>query len=612
VAKHNLSFTTLFREPRILPALLENTPWRDFHSLTCTCRAFRYLLSSTALKDGVLSEFVPGYRHGLRERDMQRFQDIPVTMHDLDMLRERPFLFFFGLGGQRSYPYPGASLQLPLHLYPMHALAPLSNPALSPEQVTLMARLRLLTQAHSRFILLLQSMVHSSSSPLPRESPEWKWTARERGIQSAARELIFPPPLSYTRTSVTKDDTEAIDAVAWTVNRHSGRNGIFGAKAVLKKKARVSFNAKVIRRISLFGRTERAPHPPPTQRVMQLYSGSWRRSLYAPQDTQDKLEPPQPRFRCGDNTSCDSSNASISSKSRHFSRDSSAGEPPPLNNFVATSPHDLRMSSSRTRAPVLRVFVPCSELSLPCIQACEEQLIDAGLWDYLSMGDIICNLGYVPATRDTSMSEDGPLEFGDPNRTTTTVTRWLIFNGDCLVQFSPPESPPLDDPLLLPSPFYFVHIIPASVNPKYNLTLRPNENIPELTLARFPTKIPSRHSANGYVVVKKYVWVARIWQPQVFDMGEGWLGDWILESEGTMEGRQTILDCLQGKTTSKWTCEVVKEKSGGRRVWLKLVALPHLLSLACRAHRRLLTDRLLSTTRPTLVTRETVLTLTSN
>ena len=58
--------------------------------------------------------------------------------------------------------------------------------------------------------------------------------------------------------------------------------------------------------------------------------------------------------------------------------------------------HELFMATSRVRAPVLRVFVPCTELDEAAISDCEDALMRAGLWEHLSDGDVVCKFGYVP------------------------------------------------------------------------------------------------------------------------------------------------------------------------------------------------------------------------
>jgi len=192
---------------------------------------------------------------------------------------------------------------------------------------------------------------------------------------------------------------------------------------------------------------------------------------------------------------------------------------------------------------------------------CEDQLVDAGLWQHLSTGDIICNLGFVPFTDDSDGSE--ATESADSGRRT-----WLVYNGYNLVTFSPPEPPPFEGSLVLPSPFYYAHILPPLTNPLYIFRVPACDQIPRLNLMHTTTKVPSPHSPKGHALVKKYVWTARVWRYATEGLGEGWLGEWILEGEGTEEGKNVLLDCLSGSEVQRqW--ELVREKSGGGRVWLK-------------------------------------------
>lgn len=83
--------------------------------------------------------------------------------------------------------------------------------------------------------------------------------------------------------------------------------------------------------------------------------------------------------------------------------------------------------------------------------------------------------------------------------------------------------------------------------------------------------------------MRKYLWRARI--PFVgpgsgteagAELGRGWCGEWVLEAEGTPEGRQRLVDALGTRASTnvyglrrrdQW--EVVREKSGGGRLWFK-------------------------------------------
>jgi len=208
------------------------------------------------------------------------------------------------------------------------------------------------------------------------------------------------------------------------------------------------------------------------------------------------------------------------------------------------------------------------------IAACETQLVESELWEHLSTGDIICNLGFVPPVSEDSGSEsDSASGLGAGSNTSR---KWLLFNGSSLVPFSPPEPLPLDDPLILPSPFYYSHIILPFSNQIYRLTVPPSiDEVPRMTLVYASSKVRSPHSPGGYATAKKYMWVvsvmrlARTRLAEADAIGEGWIGEWVLEGEGTREGRQMLIDYINGAMIEKREWELVREKSGGGRIWLK-------------------------------------------
>ena len=437
------------------------------------------------------------------------------------------------------------SQKIPLHQYPMHALSVLCTTLPSLEQDQFSAKLATFTQAHSRFVLLLQSLVHSSPSPVPLEPFEDQW--RTRLAQSTMRELTFPAPLAYTLSGKIHN----VSTRRKTLKRPISKSGVGLSEFGMPRNAQN-------RRVSVFGSVRFASPPPPASepRAFREYSNSWRRTWRSSScDDFSKLIP-HSHLRFASSTLP----SDLSLNAHPLRRNSVI-----MGNFTqmpfSSSPHDLQMATSRSRAPILRVFIPCSELSEEAIIECENQLSNTGLWDHLSTGDIICNLGFVPsATPD----ESGSLDSGDDPRRT-----WLVFNGDGLVPFSPPEPPPFGEPLALPSPFYYTHLLPPLVNPLYIFRIPACDDNPRLSLEHTVAKVRSPHSPNGHAMVKKYVWTARVWRRNfVDDIGEGWMGEWILEGEGTEEGKLVLLNCLKGcEARMEW--EFVREKSGGGRVWLK-------------------------------------------
>ena len=113
-----------------------------------------------------------------------------------------------------------------------------------------------------------------------------------------------------------------------------------------------------------------------------------------------------------------------------------------------------------------------------------------------------------------------------------------------------------------------------------------NADAPVMMLQLLSTKVPSPPSPSGIAVAKKYMWTATVerkrceWNDDRCEedggMGDGWYGNWVLEAEGTPEGRQMLLDWLGGGYVGpprEW--ELVRERSGvGKKekkgtIWLK-------------------------------------------
>lgn len=527
-----------------------------------------------------------------------------------------------------SSPLPSAHIQnnvvrlavtsqnVPLHKYPMHALKLLNSYQNDARYLDFTDRLIALTQAHSRFVLLIQSLVHgASASPSSEESDEvvelWSHSGFRMPNIPGVRELVFPAPLSFLDQQPAI--SESTPASAGKLHRRSKTASVSISRAASMSPPRASSelnhlqirptrSKSRLRKLSIFKGKLPPPPPPKEPMALRYYSTSWRRTMIsmpaspkkrastlpvADDDTSsftDRLKMPRRHFTSVNGSRDSSLSSPQSSKSNteytdssvpYRGRDTQPMIPTPM--LRDASPHDLFLATSRSRAPVLRVFVPCVELDETAISTCEEQLVDAGLWEHLSTGDIVCNFGYVPPV-------------GEPTdeRGSQHEQKWLLYNGYCLVPYVPPGPPPIEDPLTLPSPFYFSHILPALSDPSYVLSLPRfpggrSAHERALTLALLPTRVQSPHSPSGYAMVKKYMWLARL--PFVgpgtmteagMAIGRGWQGEWVLESEGTKEGRQSLLDALSGvagdvgpgpEPRGHW--EIVREKSGGGRVWMK-------------------------------------------
>ncbi|KAH9838281.1 uncharacterized protein C8Q71DRAFT_705292 [Rhodofomes roseus] len=617
------------KQPRVLACLLDVSSWGDIHALLSTCKEFRHgLLRDPGCREVLLSFYVPGYSFAAHTADMQQVRGVKADFHDLTLLVQSQFL--------------------PLHKYPMLSLSILSRLSQNVDQFELYQateRYVSLTQAHSRLVLLLQALVHSApTSSLADDFDDNMNLLAPQGTRVAQfagmRELVFPAPLAYCEPG-DQGSTETLPSIAFGHRRASTQlsgTGQPSTRALSLSPARASgdFHALLGRggrpvrkgkvpRKSIFG-GPRVPPPPPaaepiasqyvkgwarvSQQVRQSPPGAWdqqRRRTGVTSVSEDDLKAPKRRFTSttvssesslvGPSSSRSQTEPSGSSDStfspRASSRESRPLPPPPPTVAVprGTSPHDLYLATSRTRAPVLRTFVPCTVLDDNAVAACEEQLMDAGLWEHLSVGDVVCNFGYVPPVPEHGDGDAEPKQ------------EWLLFDGSGLAPYAPPAPPPLEDPLSLPSPFYYAHILPPWSNPHHVLSLpalprgmRPDSHTPaharvgrpgralshadvQLTLTYVPTRVRSPHSPQGYAVVRKFVWIARL--PYVgpgtdggAGLGPGWQGEWMLEGEGTREGRQSLLDALSdgpdgsGLTRrGKW--EVVRDKSGNGRLWMK-------------------------------------------
>jgi hypothetical protein len=481
---------------------------------------------------------------------------------------------------------PVLAQRVPLHQYPMHALASLSRSrahpsANDPATALLTSRLATLASTHSRFVLLLQSLVHSSPLPLPVDLDLPRPPSRFPSPSSpprVLRELTFPAPLAYLSdlsdvpSSDSSDNRRSTSATRSRTNTSSPLSRADASAHPIKARRR---------NLSIFG----GPHsllPPPTEpRSLRYYEGAWRRSA-ATRSTPNALPTPHfsdwPSFYSEEDVSRPfarshkrSASAEMSSASS-ISGSSSAPSirKPQYNARIPNSPHDLSFATFRTRAPVLRVFVPCNVISPDVIAACEAQLHAGGLWQYLSTGDVVCNFGYVPSTPDGTQSQlDLP-----PEERATSRNTWLLFDGDSLIPFAPPAPPPLPDPLTLPTPFYYSHLMPTDVNPTFAFAPPGGGGVPETSLVNTATRVPSPHSPGGWAMVKRYMWIVRARVGMGFmdiddGLGEGWRGEWVLEAEGTQEGRETLVDCISGLAGEIFVWELLREKSGGGRIWIR-------------------------------------------
>ena len=92
------------------------------------------------------------------------------------------------------------------------------------------------------------------------------------------------------------------------------------------------------------------------------------------------------------------------------------------------------------------------------------------------------------------------------------------------------------------------------------------------------------------VRVKTYAWLATLEArldaklvEEGWMMNEGWAGEWVLQGEGTREGRAALQDMLRGERGTRRQereFEIVLDKSGSGRLWLRYVVVRFLTYFA--------------------------------
>ncbi|KAG8927486.1 hypothetical protein FRC02_008109 [Tulasnella sp. 418] len=569
--------TALCTKPAILGALLAYLEFSDFHSITCTSRSMRQLLDDPRTRDVVLARFVPSYRSSYG----RRLDGIQVSMSDLELLIMSQFT--------------------PLHLYPMHALRIISGAPMT----SLTTQLEAFTQVHSRFVMLLRSRAPPAA---PADTDDIQWRTPGVSEVGTVRQISFPAPLSYFPPTPPASPKE---------NRRNKKQrrttSIFCLFTKPAKDVDEQSHAVLSSSTRSFFRTVRKPRvpPPPPERVpsalrqhrhsrmmstslsVSARRGKTPMSMLMELEEEDSavFTPPRPsHLRSNSLPSSPASNSSNSLQKTPTGRSSSLG------GFTG-NPHDIAMSSLRSRAPILRVFVPCEQLSPSAIIACEGQLMAAGLWEYLNVGDIVSNFGYVPRPDPNTTLESQSLE----------SRGWLLYTGTSLIPYDP-AIPPDFNALLLSSPLYFSHILPPFINPRFTLRIPVNKTgmrrEPELTLTQMAVSTRSPATRTGVVMVNKFVWYGKLDGAELFqslgaespvrgrtdrnnrasryeldekgssffngtEVGEGWMTEWVVEAEGTKEGRKELYFALNPfeEVNTEW--ELVRERCSPSRIWLR-------------------------------------------
>lgn len=85
----------ILRQSRILECFLSYISYGDFSALTSSCSDLRNLMQKRALKDTILSWFLPGFRALLRSKAPELFVDVHVTVSDLNVFRKSSFPYNF-------------------------------------------------------------------------------------------------------------------------------------------------------------------------------------------------------------------------------------------------------------------------------------------------------------------------------------------------------------------------------------------------------------------------------------------------------------------------------------------------------------------------------------
>lgn len=501
--------------------------------------------------------------------------------------------------------------------YPMHALSIIASNGnqLTPEQIETTRRFQTLSLTHSRFIAYLRPR---TGSPLLSEDED---DAIHLPVDVDPKEVIFPPPLCYF-SQIQEPIIPIADPSVYPALMTKPASEPPSPKSM--KKRRLSTRLSLRPRSSSKSSTRSTPPPLPvtpltaSPRPPSSYPASLRGSpqiasplpvptspftvdhrrsrsyttmasspTVSPMGTINGTGslnhrrmrsghselPPTPNFP--GSLRMRKSSRPISSRSMPFlvTPPGSAGGEDAMSTFprqpspqqpAPSSIHSLAQVFRLTRAPVLRVFVPCSILSSTVLVQCMKQLHQASLQDHIRAGDLVCNLGYVP--------EEGEEAAG-----------WMVFDGHELAPLlSLPTLgrdgrpigggvvPVRNASFVLTSPHYYSHVIPGGQNPKFLLSIPLTADYlrtksPEFTLTRTSLLLPPKGGSTLKRRLNRFAWVARVESAR-------WGTEWILEAEGTKEGREYIERALmESRRGGEQEWEMVRENTGRGRVYIRRV-----------------------------------------
>ncbi|KAG8932578.1 hypothetical protein FRC01_013208 [Tulasnella sp. 417] len=611
---HDSWVYVLCSRPKVLASLLQYIDFAEFHALCCTSKPMRNILDADlAVRDVILSRFVPGYRWGQAQVPMGN-KDIRVDLRDLEALN-----IISGL---------------------------------PPTEST--GRLQHFTNVHSRFVLLLRSRAPAwSLLPDFVDDPVWRLGSTTEQWPNL-RELTFPAPLSYPATAPTKEKenrpspsrSSSISyskkqqclkpiisflslrgssharrnhAPAYPVShpRHptGGRSDTYPVFSAHIRPDGVREDGTISS--SILRRSSRKPPPPPPEYTPKALKDHRRRSRISTSYSMGSAKQQQPQLQrlsehyLEDDTAlftpprpahlrANSLPTSVTSNTSDHSLSRRHGSASPtlaggVNAAGLSNPHELILAATKSKAPVCRIFVPCEDFSGATLLACEGQLVSAGLWRYMKPGDIVCNLGYIPAADEKSKFVTS---------TPDEHWGWMVYNGESLVQYEPPLPPADLDAFELPSPMYYTHILPSfAVNPRFFVVIPPvpeghRKREPDLTLLQLSSSMPSpatKSGVAGFARVKRFAWVGKVdgteilatWRAHAGDelhdgfygfSGEGWATQWVVEAEGTKEGKAGLLEALDpsvgGEAPPATEWELVRDKCTPGRLWLRLIITP--------------------------------------
>lgn len=197
------------------------------------------------------------------------------------------------------------------------------------------------------------------------------------------------------------------------------------------------------------------------------------------------------------------------------------------------------------------------------------QLHAASLVPHLRAGDLVCNLGYMPDLGADDVSGNGTVDSDADCR------GWMVFSGHELCPLTTRSAIPVRDPtFILTTPHYFSHVLLGEENPRFEMAIPlvpPEKSQPyvfslmrETRSIAAPGKKGAGESPRQHKL-SRFIWVARVECAR-------WGSEWMIEAEGTKEGREYIESALQDSRMGlerEW--ELVRDRTGKGRVYVRRV-----------------------------------------